>query len=418
VTLNIQPKEAIRRDSILLFLASWIFFLINLSHPITRNFDEFHYIPSALQWLSLTANQNWEHPPLAKLLIAIGVGVFGDNPVGWRIMSTLFGSITLVGMYHLAYALFANNRQAAWVCAALTLFNQLLYVQARIAMLDTFMMGFLVWALWGVARSIEINSVLKIRYIRTAGVCMGLAIACKWFAIVPYFMCLFVLVFEMIRQRSPNKAFDILLYWIMTPALFYFASFLPYLLVEKTPAHTLSEIFTTMQTGMLDGQKRVVNNHPYMSSWMDWITLKRPIWYAFDREGDAHVRGVLLLGNPLIMWGGLVAVVACALDALVRLHKGFEAVKTSVWIFYFYAGFALCWIAIPRKVAFYYYYYPAGMILSIALTYWLIKIKRPQIIWSIVGLVMGVFIYFFPILAALKIDANTFTRWMWLRSWI
>ena len=392
--------------------------MINLSHPLTHNFDEFHYIPSALQWLHLAPNQNWEHPPLAKLLIAVGVGIFGDNPIGWRIMSTLFGSITLVGMYHLAYALFSNSRQAAWVCAAVTLFNQLLYVQARIAMLDTFMMGFLVWALWGVVRSVEGNSVLKIRYIRTAGACMGFAIACKWFAIVPYFMCAFVLVFEMFRQRSTNKAFDILIYWVITPAICYFATFLPYLLIEKSPPHTLIEIFTTMQTAMLSGQQRVVNTHPYMSNWLQWITMERPIWYAFDREGDKYVRGVLLLGNPLIMWGGLVAVFACAVDALVRLRKGFEAAKTSIWIFYLYAGFALCWVVIPRKVAFYYYYYPAGMILGLAVTYWLIKIKKPQILWSLLGVLLGVFIYFFPILSAIKIDASTFTRWMWLRSWI
>lgn len=415
-----KENKAIRTDSLLLFLVSWAFFLVNLSHPLTRNFDEFHYIPSALQWLALQTNQNWEHPPLAKLLIAVGVGIFGDNPIGWRIMSTVFGSLSLVGMYHLAYALFSNNRQAAWICAALTLFNQLLFVQARIAMLDTFMMAFLIWALWGVTRAIELNSVVKIRYIRTAGICMGLAIACKWFAIVPYFMCAFVLLFEMVRRRSKNQAFDFVIYWVITPAIFYFASFLPYLLIERIPPHTIGEIFTTMQTAMLDGQKRVVNNHPYMSNWLDWITMRRPIWYAFDREGDRQefVRGVLLLGNPVIMWGGILAVFACVVDAVVRIHKGFDAIKTSVWIFFFYSGFAFCWIAIPRKVAFYYYYYPAGMILSLALTYWLVRLKKPAVTYSFIGVVMGVFIYFYPILTALKIDASNFTRWMWFRSWI
>jgi len=164
----------------------------------------------------------------------------------------------------------------------------------------------------------------------------------------------------------------------------------------------------------LDGQKRVVNSHPYMSQFWDWILMRRPIWYAFDKEGPSGetVRGVVLLGNPVIMWGGLVAIVALAIE-VVRKRSWIPAL-----ILYFYLGFAFCWIAIPRKVAFYYYYYPAAMMLGVALTYWLIRAKREWLTYLSIGAAFGVFAYFFPILAALPITASGFTRWMWLPSWI
>ena len=45
--------------------------------------------------LALSAPANIEHPPFAKELIAIGMRLFGDNPFGWRFMSTLAGSATM-----------------------------------------------------------------------------------------------------------------------------------------------------------------------------------------------------------------------------------------------------------------------------------------------------------------------------------
>jgi dolichyl-phosphate-mannose-protein mannosyltransferase len=400
-------------DSILLFIASCAFFLWNIQFPATKNFDEFHYIPSALQWITLSENQNWEHPPFAKILISFGVRLFGDEPLGWRFMSVIFGGLTLVGMYRFAYVLFRENRKAAWICAMITLFNQLLYVQARIAMLDTFMMAFLAWSLYYFVRAMD-EYKFDSKWVARSGVAMGLAVACKWFAFVPWAMCGGLLFLQAIRLRSRPRFNDLFVYWLVIPAIVYYATFLPYLFVKHDPAYSVWELLTSFQARMLDGQKRVVNSHPYMSQFMDWIWMRRPIWYAFDKAGaqQENVRGVILLGNPLIMWGGLLAILAIGVDWL----------RTRSWIpfyiLYFYAGFAFCWIAIPRKVAFYYYYYPAGMILGVAITYWLMRFKREWLTYIVLGATFGFFYYFFPILSAQEIPANSFMRWMWFPSWI
>src|SRR4051812_578679 len=103
---------------------SQIFFLTFIQFPKKFNFDEFHYVPAAKSFLALQENKNWEHPPLGKVFISMGIALFGDRPLGWRFMSTIFGSLTLVGMYVLALVLFRNRKTALWV-ALLTLSNHL-----------------------------------------------------------------------------------------------------------------------------------------------------------------------------------------------------------------------------------------------------------------------------------------------------
>ncbi len=424
--------------SLILFFLSQILFLVNIQFPRTVNFDEFHYVPSAKQFIHLEPNHNWEHPPLGKLLIAAGIQVFGDRPIGWRFMSTLFGSFTLVGVYALALVLLGAQGIALWV-TLLTVFNQLLYVQARIGMLDTFMFGFLIWALVGFCASWNVKYTLKEsrKLLAFSGLMLGFGTACKWFGIIPWAAILLLIFLVRLLQSwqttfaNPSKEDwyrpnlwrdlryrDLTITLGVIPIVAYFFTFIPFLFIPGA-IHNVFDFFI-MQYQMWDGQLRVVSSHPYMSQWTDWATLRRPIWYAFDKENSdkSWVRGVLLLGNPLIMWTGLVAIAICLRDWL--RYKNWDA----FFIFYFYSVFYACWIIIPRKISFYYYYYPAGMMLSFALGYVFHHLEYGQWAkhkwarWVYLSAAFGLFIYFFPILAGLRIPVNSFRDWMWFSTWI
>jgi len=143
---RVRLDRRVALTCVCLYTAAQILFLVHIDTPTRLNFDESHYVPAARQLLHDGSDPNHEHPPLGKLLIAAGIGLFGDRPLGWRVMSTVFGALTLVGMYLWALALFKDRGLALWA-ALMTLVNHLLYVQARIAMLDTFMVAFIVWAL-------------------------------------------------------------------------------------------------------------------------------------------------------------------------------------------------------------------------------------------------------------------------------
>jgi len=424
------------KTAVLLYILAQTLFLINIQFPTTPNFDEFHYVPSAKQFLQLKENQNWEHPPLGKLILALGIALWGDRPIGWRFMSTIFGSLTLVGMYVLGLLLLESQEAALWI-ALLTLANHLLYVQARIGMLDTFMFGFLVWAMVGYCATWlpRFSTSENRKLFAFSGLMFGLSIACKWFSVVPWVGCgLLVAVIRLLQLCGLSFAnpqpldwyrpklweglrwYDFALSLGVLPFSVYFGSFLPYLFI-KNGSYSIGSFFA-VQAKMWNGQLRVVSSHPYMSHWPDWPLLTRPIWYAFDRVGSQSVRGVLLLGNPLIMWTGLVALLGCLWGWVFRRDRA------AFFSCFFYALFYGCWLVIPRKISFYYYYYPAGMMLSLALAYVFFRKEFgklssvPWVRWAFLGSTFSLFIHFFPILAALKIPSEAFRRWMWFPSWI
>jgi hypothetical protein len=101
-------------------------------------FDEMHYVPAARQMLEPVLPSpllNPMHPPLAKELMAVSTRVFGDVPLGWRYPSVLFGSLAIVAMYLCGLALFTVQGPAV-ASALIAFFNQMVFVQSRIAMLD------------------------------------------------------------------------------------------------------------------------------------------------------------------------------------------------------------------------------------------------------------------------------------------
>jgi dolichyl-phosphate-mannose--protein O-mannosyl transferase len=155
-----------------------------------------------------------------------------------------------------------------------------------------------------------------------------------------------------------------------------------------------------------------------MSQWWDWPLMIRPIWYAFDKEGanQEFVRGVICIGNPAVVYTGLLALVFCLWGWIETRSKDAFIILATYVVFY---G---SWVLIPRKIAFYYYYYPAAMVLGLALAYffhYLEKDSKKRIFsWAFIGVCVWFFVYFFPILAARQIPVDSFSKWMWSRSWI
>src|SRR5690606_40787537 len=79
--------------------------LVRLTIPSKPYFDEVHYLPAARAILEMSRPLNPEHPPLGKEILALGIALFGDRPLGWRIMPALYGVLGLfAGMRALWFA--------------------------------------------------------------------------------------------------------------------------------------------------------------------------------------------------------------------------------------------------------------------------------------------------------------------------
>lgn len=85
---------------------------------------------------------NSEHPPGAKLLIAVSVRLFGDNAYGWRLPSVLFGTLSIPLLYGIVRRA-GGSGGLALLAAFFYAFDNLVFVHSRIATLDIFLVSFL-----------------------------------------------------------------------------------------------------------------------------------------------------------------------------------------------------------------------------------------------------------------------------------
>lgn len=112
-------------------------------------FDETYYHHDALALLRHGVEQNCQntdkgfvvHPPLGKWLIAGGIKLFGDNPLGWRFAAAVAGTVSVVILVRLARRLFGSTLLGGFAGLLLTL-DGLEFVLSRVALLDIFLMFF------------------------------------------------------------------------------------------------------------------------------------------------------------------------------------------------------------------------------------------------------------------------------------
>jgi predicted membrane-bound dolichyl-phosphate-mannose-protein mannosyltransferase len=93
----------------------------------------------------LGTDPNSEHPPLAKLMIAGGIELFGDGPIAWRLPSVLLGTVAILGMFVLVRSA-GGGPWTALGAAALMAADNLLLVHGRIGTLDIYAVAAMVWA--------------------------------------------------------------------------------------------------------------------------------------------------------------------------------------------------------------------------------------------------------------------------------
>jgi dolichyl-phosphate-mannose-protein mannosyltransferase len=147
---NIFTRRGILRSPVAIAvffgLIALSLFLSGIRNPAQPYYDEGFYIPAARAILANTPGPNNGSPPLGKLLIAEGIRLLGDNPLGWRVPGAIFGSLALVAVFLWTFLLSRDVGIAA-LAAGLTLLNNFLFVMSRLAMLDVFLVSFILWSL-------------------------------------------------------------------------------------------------------------------------------------------------------------------------------------------------------------------------------------------------------------------------------
>jgi predicted membrane-bound dolichyl-phosphate-mannose-protein mannosyltransferase len=320
-----------------IFICALIVRSMDFSSPTTLMVDEVYYAPAANSLLNLHGDPNYVHPPLGKVLIAIGIALFGYNSFGWRIASVLSGSIIVPASYLIGRKVFDDL--TGLLTSALLFFDPLQQVMSRIAMLDIFLALFVTLAFLA----------LSYRHYYLTGVCLGLACGVKLsgaFAVagvVAYLVC-------------SGKAVKTLR-MIPIIAVTFTLSLLP-VMIPGGSSFITSILFS------LNWHLTLQSPHPSASSPLGWLVnvVPFPIYSNAGQNISASV-------NPFIYPVSLPAAAYLAFDAFKKRTCQSQAIP-FFWFTFVYGLFFI----LPRKTQFIFYLTPTIPAILLLASYGIIRV--------------------------------------------
>lgn len=385
----------------ILIIASFLLRIWHLGAIKEDIFDEVYFVKFAKNYLNGVSFFDI-HPPLGKLILALGIKIFGDTHFGWRIMPAIFGSAVIFLGYLAGKEL--KNKIVGLFTALILALDGMILVYSRVGLMDIFIIFFILLGLWSF---LKFSNTRKIYFLAIAGLLLGLVTSVKYIAGLLFFVYLLIIIFKKIPLRKIIWQFPVFI--IVLPTLIYLSFFLFNFSANK-------EFFSRV----LEWHEQTLNynfnlkeSHPYGSRWWTWFLLLRPIWLYFKEVSGQYV-GVVGLGNPLAWWSSLAVIP-------LLIWKSYKRDKTSWLILGAFLLFLLPW-AFFKRVLFYYHALPSFIFVSLGTAYLLEKLaydKFGKLIILVYFIIMiFLFIYFLPIWIGNPILPANFYHRMWLKGWI
>jgi dolichyl-phosphate-mannose-protein mannosyltransferase len=431
----------------------------------------------------MTGEPSWiVHPDGGKWVIALGEQLFGLDSFGWRISGVVVGALTVLVLARLVLRM-TGSVVVSCVAALLLTVDGMHFVMSRLALLDIFLTF---WIVCGVACLAADRDWIRARLDRyrlvrpwqlLAGVSFGMACATKWSGV--YVLAAFGVVavlWEVLARRDagPRHGWVRRTMIVGLPAfvslvgvalLVYLVSWTGFLVhhevyearfghgygdysapwgtyVDRPTTGFLGETrdafrslwhFHVMTYGFHTTDLNSAT-HPYQSSPAGWLAQWRPVGAdaQFDlpkstrcgqADGSTCVREILILGNPIIWWSGMLALVA-ALVAWVRTRSwtwGVPVVAVLVcW---------LPWFRFDDRPIFSFYavtFIPFTIVAICLVANALVRSADTARQRYLAALTTGVFAvaavvafwYFHPIYTDQLIPYDAWRHRMWLSRWI
>lgn len=300
--------------------------------PKQPAFDEIHYIKDAKWIMQGEMSKRIEHPPLARLIILSEIKVFGDNPFGWRIFSVLFGTIGLVLFYFICLAL-NMSRGAVFLATFVFSLENLNFLQASVAMLDVYLVTFMLGAFL---------FYLYRQYI-LSGIAIGLSTLAKLSGV---FAAPVLFIHWVFNGRNRARLKDFFMLMVMAPLSFFvLLPYLDFLTVGHFPNvfNHIKQMLTLSSTlTFAKITKGAVSSRPW-----NWVLRPEIMWYWYDPQ----YIGVI----SFTVWALIIPVV------VYMLFRARRRDQASIFALSWFAGTYLPWIPlsiITDRISFIYYFYP------------------------------------------------------------
>lgn len=381
--------------------------LINLSYPNWLVFDEIYYYNFAKDYL--VGNYFFDvHPALGKLFISFGL-LLGDYSLfGARFFNAIAGVSIIYLAYKLVDIIFKNKFLSITVLL-LCFFETSLFVESRFALLNIYIIVFtLISYIFFVKAILE----KKINYFYLALVFVSISAAVKWTGI---FNLLVFLAYILVDKDSrlfflnyfKKNIFKFIIYSILSLLIPYLLLFIPEI--------SKGEKFFLWHKQSYNFHINLNATHPYSSRWWQWFLDIRPIWLEYKQTLTGNVIGVLEIGNPFIIWFGLISLIFNTFWFIYTKNRWLPLLLMMV-VFN-----TLPWLNINR-ISFYYHFIPIVTFTIINLSFMLYilysNFKLKILVYIIILLTALFFVWYWPLLNGIEIPYKGYINRMLIKSWI
>jgi len=393
---------------IALLVLSLLLRLYQIGVPETQVFDEYYYVPLAESFLR-GQPESPLHPPLGPFLISLSMRIFGTDAAGYRMFSSIAGSLTLLFAYMMLLKL-TGRRELALLGTFLMACDCLHFVMSRLAMLDIFLLLFLTAAL-----TVYLSAIAAPVRLTLCGILLGLALLVKW-AAFPFItvLALFTIWSEKKKYKDPpeeassqqpskkpslSKALRLIL--IPLAAFIIYVALYCVLLQTRTPGACIAAQLSMMSYHLT----HVENRELIASPWWSWLVLQEPLVVyerRFTSRGEVVAsREVQVRSTPPFWYMALFGFFFTAYRAVRNRDYN------SLLMVLLFMSLLLPWAFVTRPT-YLYYCLPLLPFMSYFVVYTLESVLREKVGKVSVGLYCLItvisFIMYYPALTAVTMQ--------------
>lgn len=465
--------------------------LWNLANPNAFVFDETYYVKDAWSQWNLGYAGSWPddanarflggetdiftttgsfvvHPPLGKMLIGLGMAIFGpESTFGWRIAAAVFGTATVLLLYFVAKTMTGSIAFAS-IAAGLMAIDGLAIALSRVALLDIFLTFFIVLTFWFVLldhrqhlarlaaasgaepahprddgeparRGSGLGPLLWNRpWLLAAGAAVGAATAVKWSgAYVAAGLGIYLVVVDALARRRAHRegwvAGGILqgaiafVLFIPIAAVVYVASWTGWLVTDggykRNPGEgsALANLLAYHQS-ILGFHVGLTSTHSYASPAWQWPLLVRPtsMYYADDA---GTVQNIYSMPNPLIWYASVAAAVYLVWRFAVSRDWRHAIVLLGIGVTY------VPWLLYPTRTIFQFYTIAILPFLLLALTFALRDLAArtgdehrrrtgQRLVWVFLVVAVLLSAFWYPVISSSPVPYLYWQLHNWLPTWV
>lgn len=252
-------------------------------------------IPAAKDYMA-NGLGNWRYPYLKSIIISIDIKIFGDNSVGWRIDSVLFGTLTIVLVYLIAQQLYKNYNISLMISTILAFDPFTIHFCRQSLMEIPVLFFFLLYVYLLLEYSENSRNTLT-----GAGIAMGLTIATKAYFIFAIPVIGFFAFFRAMRCQNARViplSFEFIVKLVLLPVSIYLLTYILWF----GRGHTLEELLLLkLDSAWILNQWSFVNASILNQGGKPWEWFIKAFSFGHQLSQDGQLgRFSLQINNPLI----------------------------------------------------------------------------------------------------------------------